>query len=146
MTDWGPEEMRVIATLPDRPAGLLEKIELAEDERGDAYGTVDRTFAALFNGAMSGRMMHGDTPWFGKAEAEWGWPNAWAALRDAGLVTWEIKRETHPGGDFDYFHWQITDLGWKVRDDDLAYFRERMNARDKDESQATPDPDKETHE
>lgn len=49
----GPKELAVRATLADRPAGLLERIELPVEKRSDAHGSVENTFAALFNGVIA---------------------------------------------------------------------------------------------
>lgn len=126
-------------TMADRPAGLLERIELPEEKRSDSHGSVENTFAALFNGARQGWGHPERGPSFGKAEAEWGWPNAWYALRDAGLITITETIEDAPGlvgGKSLRVEWGVTELGWQVRDDDLAYFRELMSARRADEADA----------
>lgn len=142
----GPKELAVRATLSERPAGLIERIELPPEKRSDAHGSVENTFAALFNGARQGYGHPERGPSFGKAEAEWGWPNAWYALRDAGLITITESIEEAPGavgGKSLRVEWGVTDLGWQVRDDDLAYFRELMDARRADEADAIAIPDAE---
>jgi len=125
----GPKETAVRATLAKRPAGALAT--LPRDVR--------YCFAGLFNGAFQHNAYVTAKGHFscGKAECEWGWPGDWEKLRDAGLITFSTERKDAPGA-IDGYHvkvtWGITDEGWKVRDDDLAYFRELMAARDQDEA------------
>lgn len=122
----GPRENAVRETLPKRPAGELH---LMTREQGWC-------FAGLFNGALkhSTRIMNGRF-FCGKAECEWGWPGDWEALRDAGLITFKREREDYAdGGHGEVVTWDITDKGWKVRDDDLAWTRELMAARRMDEA------------
>jgi len=124
----GPKENAVRATLATRPAGILD----AFDNR------VSNCFAGLFNGARrEGIIWPNGSLFVCKAECEWGWPGDWEKLRDAGLLTFRLEeRPNHPsiGGTTAYVPWSITKKGWDVRDDDLAYFNELMDARRKDES------------
>ena len=124
----GPKETAVRATLATRPAGILEGFE-----RG-----VRNCFKGLFNGASrEGHIWPNGAFKVGKAECEWGWPGDWEKLRDAGLLTFRLDaRPNHPsiGGSTTYVPYSITDKGWDVREDDIAYFRELMAAREKDEA------------
>lgn len=129
-TRWQPgkNEQAVRSTLPSRPAGLI----------ATADNAVQSCFAALFSGAQRGIIFKpGQKPSFGKAEAEWAWPDGWNELRRLGLVTWvETETPCHPSfGDVPpmvEIDWQITKRGLEVRDDDLKWFREIMDARDRD--------------
>ena len=125
----GSQEKAVWDGMPNRLAGVINQ----------ASREASRCFAALFNGARKGTIFKpGQAPVFGKAEAEWAWPNGWNELRSLGLVEWsEVERPCHPSFNSPPMVdivWTITDKGWSVRDDDLKWFRELMDARDRDES------------
>jgi len=120
------EEMKVRKGLKKRPAGILAAIK-----RDEKKYPAHLTFAALFNGAIQGRTTEKGGVFFGKAEAEWGWPHAWEQLRAAGLI--EFRVDTEAGK----IHWHITEKGYEVRQDDMAYFRELMAAMDADERAAS---------
>jgi len=115
------EEMKVRKGLKSRPAGILAAIK-----RNKNRYSASSVFAALFNGARQG-LISGNGVFFGKAEAEWGWPHAWEQLRNAGLV--EYRVDTAAGR----IHWRITEKGHEVRQDYLAYFRELDAALEADE-------------
>ena len=125
----GPKEQAVWDGVTSRPAGIIN----------GASKDANRCFAALFNGARKGWCSKPDAaPSFGKAEAEWAWPHGWSELKALGLVTWTSKEvPCHPSfGNVPPMvdiEWTITDKGWDVRDDDLKWFRELMDARDADE-------------
>lgn len=60
----------------------------------------------------------------GKAESEWGFPQSWGALVEAGLITYElIDRPTarNDGSTMTHAHWSFTDLGRSVSADLDAY-------------------------
>jgi hypothetical protein len=125
----GPKEQLVWDGMPSRPAGLINQ----------ASRSANSCFAALFNGARNGTIFKpGQNPVFGKAEAEWAWPDGWNELRALGLVEWtERERPCHPRFNeppMIEIDWHVTDEGHKVREDDLKWFRELMNARDQDEA------------
>lgn len=130
----GPLEQKVRDSLKSRAAGVLDAISGPVG----AFERADNVFAALFNGATSeGTFWPNGRLFIGKAEAEWGWPAQWEKLRDAGLIEYELyETPNHPsfGGTTTKLRWSITDKGWEVRNDDLAYFREVMAARDQDEA------------
>ena len=125
----GPREQSVFDSLNGRPAGVINR----------ASREANSCFAALFNGARNGTIfVPGQKPVFGKAEAEWAWPNGWNELRDLGVVEWrEIERPCHPSfGDVPpmiSIEWVVTEKGWQVRVDDLNWFRELMDARSRDQ-------------
>ena len=130
----GPKEQAVWDTLESRPAGVINR----------AGREANLCFAALFNGARNGMApASGWKPTFGKAEAEWAWPDGWNELRDLGLVEWkEIQRPYHPSfPPMVEIVWSITEKGWEVRNDDLAWFREIINVRDQDEQLTSRDED-----
>lgn len=134
----GPAKAVARATLKGRPARALYEISLDEDAR---VTTPECTFAALFNGARQGNGVPGFGMSFGKAEAEWGWPKAWEALRDAGLIDFEVTTYDAPGavgGIAERVTWSITDKGREVRADDLAWHREMSDACWKDGPAPTP--------
>jgi hypothetical protein len=123
------EEIR--ATLADRPAGILERIHFEGEDR---FCRADYTFAALFNGAINPAhyvpAAGMGTFFAGKAEAERGWPLAWEALRDAGLIEYREEEVAAPGavgGKMIDVHWSVTALGWQVREDDLAFYKEMVS-------------------
>ena len=90
------------------------------------------TFAGLFNGALS-------EGWFapiglviGKAECEWGWPDAWKELKNAGLIEFEtFEKPNHPrvGGITKRLKWNFTAKGLAAREEDLRMFEEQVSAR-----------------
>jgi len=116
-------EIAVRATLKDRPAGILSELPRVEGKY-----PASNVFAALFNGARQGYAIPNGRVFFGKAEAEWGWPHAWEELMQAGLIIFSL--------DGNRVAWAITNKGMEVRNDDLAYFRELMKAMDLDEADA----------
>lgn len=120
---------------------MLYRLPTARGARPREDCKPERTFAALFNGARQRGWYatHGPNPHpiFGKAEAEWGWPHDFETLRDAGLITFTISESDAPGligGKSTDIEWQITNKGWEVRKDDLAYFRALMDAMAADEA------------
>lgn len=121
-------EQAVRATLANRPAGVLAGLP------HDA----ETCFAGLFNGALGTGTVYPGGLFIGKSECERNWPEAWEALREAGLVEWRLEEvPNHPkvGGFTTKLHWSVTDKGWEVRDDDLAWFRELMTAMRRDSSE-----------
>lgn len=122
-------EKAVRDSLLSRPAGVIN----------GATREAQGCFAALFNGARNGTIFKpGQRPFFGKAEAELAWPDGWNELRGLGLVEWtEREKPCHPSfnaAPMIEIVWQITDKGRDVRDDDLKWFRELMDAQDRDMS------------
>lgn len=129
----GPREQDVWDGLRVRPAGVINATSRL----------ANGCFAGLFNGANQKGVIFkpGQSPSFGKAECEWAWPDGWNELKALGLVEWtETEQPCHPSfGDVPpmiYIHWTVTERGWQVRDDDLKWFRELMNARQADEAAA----------
>lgn len=118
----GPNEQAVRSTIERRPAGLLRKLP----RRPSIEGTATGTFASLFNGVRAPWITPNGSFFAGKAEAEWGWPETWEQLRDAGLIDFEIHEPNDAG--FRDVTFEITELGWKVRNDDIAYSREISRA------------------
>jgi len=123
----GPREQGVFDTLPNRPAGI---INAAEDR-------VSSCFAGIFNGCLArGHLSQDDSLKIGKAECEWDWRETWGELKRLGLIDWtEEETPNHPsvGGTSRYVHLTVTDKGREVRDDDMRWFRELMDARTADE-------------
>lgn len=120
------KEQAVRDSLPTRPANVIQS--LGQE--------AERTFAGLFNGALRKGSIRRDALFIGKAECEWYWPQAWQTLKGAGLIDYSLKEEpNHPtiGGTTNYLTWSVTDLGWDVRNDDIKWFHELMDARDSDE-------------
>lgn len=127
----GPLEQAVWNELETRPAGVINRAGLH----------ARNCFAALFNGARRGTIFKpGQIPFFGKAEAEWAWPDGWNELKQLGLVKWtEVERPCHPSFNAPPMvdiEWSITDRGREVRTDDLKWFNELMDAREADEKQS----------
>lgn len=125
----GPKENAVRATRTNRPSGILDTLD----------PNVERCFAGLFHGASqhNAYVTANGRFWCGKAECEWGWPGDWEKLRDAGLIEFTTKREDAPGAKGGYHikvDWKIPEKGWKVREDDLAWFNALMDARDADKN------------
>jgi len=124
----GPREAAAYATRTGRASGVLDTISRE----------ASRCFTGLFNGASqhSAYVTSKGSFFCGKAECEWGWPKDWEDLRDQGLITFSTDRQDAPGA-IDGYHvkvtWDITEKGWKVREDDLAWFGELMDARRQDE-------------
>lgn len=125
----GAEEAAIRATLAGRPAGVLA----GEDRR------IWRTFTALFCGALPVGIVHADGGLsIGKAECEWDWLEVWPKLQALGLICWYVDMTpNHPkfGGHSMKLQWWVTDYGWAVRDDDLAYYRSLMAAIEADENE-----------
>lgn len=121
-------EQAVRESLQNRPAGALQQWG-----RGGGHRSVSATFASLFNGAQKGSIFPNGVFKCGKAEAEWGWPENWDRLVEAGLITYDI---VDGPGDWKTVNWSITDKGWDIREDDLAYFKELMDAKDADDEDA----------
>lgn len=119
----GPKEIAVRATLPDRAAAVLY-------ERTDLGRKVRRCFAGLFNGARQGWLQPNGGLFLGKAECEWDWQEVWPALKEKGLVDYEIVKDTSPttGHVTERFQWNITPKGHEVRRDDTGYFAKLMEA------------------
>ena len=135
----GPKEQAVRATLSSRQAGELRKLP----HRRSIDGTAWSTFSAIFSGVWRPRIYANGVFRCGKAEAEWGWPTTWEQLRDAGLITLEILPPDTIGRRKVKF--EVTELGRKVRSDDLAYFAELLDARkadDVDAANALPEAEK----
>ncbi len=126
----GPKEQAVRDTLPNRPAGIINAVE----------NKVSDCFAGIFNGCGSrGYLSADDGLKIGKAECEWSWRETWGALKSLGLIDWtEEEKPNHPdiGGTSRYVHLTVTDKGHDVREDDLKWFRELMDARRADEAAA----------
>ncbi len=122
----GPHEAEVRRTLPGRPAGILYDV----DPR------VSQCFAGLFNGARQGHLWPNGKLYVGKAECEWDWEQVWPVLRALGLVIYEIRETKHPTGYVSQdFLWSITEKGHTVREDDNQFFRDLMDAMQKDRSE-----------
>lgn len=124
----GPKEAAVRATLPSRPAGIIQNVE----------NNVNGCFAGFFNGCLSKGSLHNGHLSIGKSECEWDWEETWGKLRELGLITWtteQVPNHHTIGGHTTYVHLTITDKGWEVRNDDLKWFRELMDARDQDEAE-----------
>ena len=136
----GPNEQAIRDTLASRPAGLINK----EHSHGfdDPIAAVERTFTGLFHGARSpGSIRSKGGLFVGKAECEWDWSAAWETLRDMGLIEYRLEEKPNHhsfGGTTTYVHWSITEKGWQTLEDDLKWFNELMDARIKDEAEATP--------
>lgn len=123
----GPKEQAVRATLPGRPAAMLY-------EETDLGRKIFSCFAGLFNGAFQGRITAKGGLFVGKAECEWDWQEVWPAMKELGLVDYSIDEVTHPSGYVSKnLHWNITEKGFEVRDDDIKYFRELMDAMAEDD-------------
>lgn len=125
----GPNETAVRKTLAARPSVLLR----------EQPPQVRNCFAGLFNGARQGMLWPDGSLSVGKAECEWDWKNVWERLRELGLVEYRLEELDAPGaisGKMTKFYWSITDKGWLIREDDLAYHRALMDAMDADEAQA----------
>lgn len=121
----GPREIEVRATLKGRLAGALH----------DLPRSVRHCFAGLFNGARREGWITSRGLFVGKAECEWGWPSDWDALRDAGLIEYRLEDvPNHPnvGGTTTHLHWSITEQGWRVREDDIAWSNALSAAMDED--------------
>src|SRR5882672_7309804 len=74
----GPNEQAVRATLPGRPANIINEASLG------AQGC----FAGFFNGASSKGIIfvpENDSLTIGKAECEWDWRENWGELKKLGL-------------------------------------------------------------
>ena len=127
----GPRETAVRAGLGERPCGALYAGEDAEASRLERV-----TFAALFNGAGQGLIGPAGFS-CGKAEAEMGWPGAWAGLQTKGLISFETGPEGPAGIPVE---WSVTAAGYQARNDDLRFFRELMGAIDLDELEAAMAP------
>jgi hypothetical protein len=117
------KEMEVRAGLMSRPAGVLYRLVRGDEDH--PY----RTFMSLFHGAIQGRLWgkgdDADSAFFGKAEAEWGWPHDWKTLKEAGLVEYEIKEDgTIP--------WRVTELARTIYEDNRAYNKELGEAIEAD--------------
>lgn len=121
--EMGPREKAVRASLEGRPASLWHNLP----ERPHASGSASSTFASFFNGARKGMITTNGHFSCGKAEAEWGFPEAWDQLVTAGLITYEIVESEVPG--WKDVPWEITELGWQVREDELKWFHELMDAQ-----------------
>lgn len=122
----GPEQAAVRATLAGRPAGVLK----CDDRR------IWATFTGLFCGARAVGYVNGVHLSIGKAECEWDWLDVWPKLQGLDLIGWYLDMTpNHPkfGGHTVKLQWWVTDHGWAVRDDDLAYYRALMDAIDEDE-------------
>lgn len=124
----GPKEKALRESYASRPHAMLDRIKAAEG--GDPHGTPEVVFRALFRGTMNECRVYDDgkSIFTGKAESEWGWPHSWEALRDAGLIAFRIEER----GPLKRLIWEVTDLGWAVRDDYLAYGKELSEAREAD--------------
>lgn len=129
----GPREQAVRASLEGRPAGILARL----DPEPGGTERCDYVFAALHNGALvTGYVSPTNTLFIGKAEAEWGWPACWEKLRDAGLIEFETYETPSKKPGYEplvRLRWRVTELGDKVREDDLAWFNELLDARRDDE-------------
>ena len=126
----GPKEAAVRATLANRPASILYL-------DGTIGHQINRCFAGLFNGARQGHLTPNGGLFLGKAECEWDWEEVWPALQALELVEYRLEEVPAPGavsGKMTKFHWSITDKGHDVREDDIKYFRELMDARTADEA------------
>lgn len=123
----GPKEIAVRATLDGRPASTLRGIDRA----------AQNCFAGFFSGAKStGTILQpeADDLSIGKSECEWDWRSTWGELKQAGLIDWtEEDVPCFDGSKMKRVHLTITEKGHSVRADDLAYFRDLMNAMDADE-------------
>ena len=123
----GKNEKAIRDGLKDRPA--FRRRNLSREAQ--------ITFDGLFNGALSkGSFNKNGALFIGKAECEWHWPDAYNELRDTGLLeyrTYEVDNHSDIGGQTTFLDWRITELGWEVRQDDLAYFNESLEAMEQDE-------------
>lgn len=123
----GPKEQAVWDARLNRPAGVI----LAASKEAS------RCFAGIFNGCSSrGVIFKPDTDHLsiGKAECEWDWRKTWGELKSLGLIDWrEEDVPCHDGRKMIYVHLSVTEKGHEVRDDDLAFFRQLMDARDVDD-------------
>lgn len=123
----GPREQAVWDTLPSRPAGIINATP----------NDVNGCFAGIFNGCQSRGSLYEDSLKIGKAECEWNWRHTWGALKALGLIDWREETVDAPGaksGKATWVHLTVTDKGHDVREDDVKWFRELMNARREDES------------
>jgi hypothetical protein len=121
------KEQQVRDTLPNRPAGMINGLSRE----------AQTTFAGLFNGGYKqGWFLPNGSLHMGKAECEWHWPAAYEELRDAGLIKYHTEDRPHAkgGGSTTYLINEITERGWDVREDDLKWFRELMDAMRADEA------------
>lgn len=123
----GPNEVRVRETMQHRLAGVLDALPMRARD----------CFAGLFNGALQHNARvdpRNDSLFIGKAECEWDWRESWSALQNSGLVTFTLTPTTYESGHQTIlFAWDITEKGWKVREDDIAWYREFVAAKDADE-------------
>lgn len=125
----GPHEQAVRDGLQSRLAAIIN----------DTSNKVQGCFAGFFNGCHATGSLWGDDDKFlsiGKAECEWEWRETWGSLKALGLIDWTERTIPAPGaksGKMTEVHLAITDKGHAVRDDDLKWFRELMNARERDE-------------
>jgi len=118
----GPNEQAVRATLPGRPANIINEASLG------AQGC----FAGFFNGASSKGIIfvpENDSLTIGKAECEWDWRENWGELKKLGLLEWTEEPKTDARGKPWVYVWpEITAKGREVRKDDVAWFRALMDA------------------
>jgi hypothetical protein len=129
MSEPGPLERAVRDSMAARPANEIAKQSVR----------VRGCFAGLFNGALSEGSVNAENGLFiGKAECEWGWPEDWDTLRDAGLIEYRLVDgpKVKMGKPWKRLLWSITEKGMNVRTDDVRAFRELMAARDDDEKPA----------
>lgn len=118
-------EQIVRHSLNKRPAGII-------------YGAsqkVRHCFAGLFNGARNGWLYNDGGMFTGKAESEN--LDDWNVLKALGLIDYVVvQTPNHPeASKFKVsfkFNWIITELGHKVRNDDLLWEKELYAAMDKD--------------
>lgn len=126
----GPLEQAVYDSKSSRPAGVI---------LGASRGA-NSCFAGIFNGCRATGYIfvpERDDLSIGKYECEVNWRETWAELKSLGLIDWrEENVPCHDGSKMIHVHLSVTAKGLEVREDDLKWFRELMNARDADEASA----------
>lgn len=125
---FGPREQAVRDSLDTRRAGIINSL---------GHGPRD-CFAGLFNGALvhSAFVDAKDSLFIGKSECEHDWQQNWAVLEAAGLVEFTLTPNTSPSGHMStIFTWRVTKKGWQVREDDIKWYHELMQAIRDDEAQ-----------
>ena len=114
---------KVRETLSSRPAGVLR--ELSEEVR--------YTFIGLFAGSRQTGTITPIGLKIGKYEAEEHWPEAWEALQKKGLIGFKVfSVKMARGGTIEKVTWWPTELGMKVRRDDIDFYNEFCDAWAKD--------------
>ena len=127
----GPNAQAVVDNLAGRPAEIIAR------EPSD----VQATFRAFFSGAGTpARLLAHNLISSGHDDANRGWPRHWDRLMQIGLIVYFVKEpETGTAVRIGSsrkreVHWKITEAGWKVRMDDVAWLVEFKAASIADEA------------